>query len=651
MDRKYYVSVNGSDKNPGTQESPFRTISKAAQIARSGDTVIVGGGTYREWVDPMRGGDTNNFRITYQAADGEKPVIKGSEVIKDWEALEKGVWKVEIDNTFFGDFNPYDDYIYGDWLYRPGNYILHTGDVYLNGKSFYEAYTLEEVFDPQIRTEGACVDWNEKKELIPDPECTLRRWFARVDDEKTTIWANFGDADPNTELVEINVRKACFYPNRRGRNYITLKGFEIAQAACPFAPPTGDQIGMIGAHWSKGWIIEDCILHDAKACAISIGTDWVTGENPFVTTHKKPGYQYQNETVCYAAQNGWNKELVGSHIIRNNLIYDCGQNGIVGNLGCIYCEIYGNEIYHIATKHEFFGFDMAAIKFHAAIDTTIRNNYLHDNTLGVWLDWQAQGTRLSSNLSIGNDRDLMIEVTHGPCIVDNNIFASEYTLEDTAQGTAFIHNLFGGGIKHTVVPDRSTPYHFEHSTQVKGTSFVYSGDDRYYQNIFLGSDTCIRENFRTGTDYFDGCPVSMEEYTKNIVDSIRGDDDENLYIMNRQAVYINGNIYLGGAGAFEREENNVCAQDTGSFSYEQTEDEVWLNLTLPAESAALKTKIYETKDLGLARACDCSYENPDGSPITFDIDLKGIRRDKTPMAGPLAEMKAGENRILVWKRG
>ena len=35
----YWVSVNGKDSNPGTQEKPFRTIQKAADMATAGDNV------------------------------------------------------------------------------------------------------------------------------------------------------------------------------------------------------------------------------------------------------------------------------------------------------------------------------------------------------------------------------------------------------------------------------------------------------------------------------------------------------------------------------------------------------------------------------------------------------------------------------------
>src|SRR5215510_15234163 len=42
----FYVSPTGSDSNPGTQDQPFRTIQKAADVVNPGYTVIVEDGVY-----------------------------------------------------------------------------------------------------------------------------------------------------------------------------------------------------------------------------------------------------------------------------------------------------------------------------------------------------------------------------------------------------------------------------------------------------------------------------------------------------------------------------------------------------------------------------------------------------------------------------
>lgn len=650
MARVYYVAKNGTDTKDGTQETPFLTISQAASVAMPGDTVIVHEGVYREWVDPKEGGLSDQERITYCAAEGERPIIKGSEEIKNWEKVEGNVWKVKISNTIFGEFNPYNTYVYGDWMVHPAKPTRHLGEVYLNGKAFYEAESLQEVKNPIQRIEGYPPPWKIQPEKILHPEDTIYQWYSQVDLKDTTIWANFQEYDPNKELVEINVRECCFYPRKSGKNYITLAGFEIEQAACPFTPPTADQPGMVGPHWSKGWIIEKNYLHDAKCSAISLGKDEKTGNNMFTRTRKKPGYTYQFEAVCRALQMGWSKETIGSHIIRNNVIYDCGQNGIVGHLGCIFSKIYENEIYNIAIKHEFFGYEIAGIKLHAAIDVAIEHNYIHHTTLGTWLDWEASGTRVSRNLYMENDRDLMIEVTHGPCTIDNNIFASEYNLDNVAEGSAYVHNLFLGMIRRQEVLDRSTPYHFAHTTQMMGTSFVYSGDDRFFQNIFVGGASKYEsKKLKYGTADYDACPATYEEYVHQIQEALPGDED--LYVKIKQPVYINNNVYWNHAKAYQKEKSKIVSSMDPNVKWEvdPRKNKVHMNMEIDALIFKMETKILRTQDLQNTRASEASFENFDGTPIIFEKDYAGERRVENALPGPWNTLKEGKNHILIWE--
>lgn len=644
--REYHVAVTGCDFEDGTKDHPFRTISKAALLAMPGDRVIVHEGEYREWVKPAQGGTSSVSRITYEAAEGERVVIKGSEQITCWEPVEGSVWKAVLPNSFFGTYNPYKEVLGGDWFIYPNDNSLHTGDVYLNGKSFYEAKSLEEVKNPVIRTEGVNPPWTRHPEPILHPEDTMYQWYAETDQETTVIYANFQDVNPNEELTEINVRKCCFYPEKTGLNYITVRGFEMAQAACPWTPPTADQPGLLGTNWSKGWIIESNKIHDAKCSGISIGKEASTGHNLCTRTHRKPGYQYQMEAVFRARQIGWSKETIGSHVIRNNEIYDCGQNGIVGHMGCVFSEITHNHIYNIAVKHEYFGYEIGGIKLHAAIDVQIHHNNIHNCTLGTWLDWQAQGTRVSKNLYYANDRDLMVEVTHGPYLVDNNIFASDYNFDNIAQGGAYLHNLCCGTMRREDVLDRSTPYHFPHTTEVAGTTVVYSGDDRIYQNVFLGGAVTYTEQSLHGTEGYDGHTNSLEEYISDVISRGNGDLEQFKHV--KQPVYIRGNAYLKGAKPYGREENTHVSDMDPAVRIVETDGKTYLELNVEKEMLEIPTEIYNSEKLGMPRITEAAYENPDGTPIVFDTDYLDQSRNGQPAAGPIEGLKEGMNRILVW---
>lgn len=654
MKRVYHVAKGGHDQNPGTKSDPFLTIQRAADLAQAGDRVVVHGGVYREWVRPRNGGWNEDSRIVYEAAEGEHPIIKGSEQITGWMSVEATVWKVELDNGFFGGFNPYAVPLGGDWFVGPLDYAVHPGEVYLNGKSFYEARSLEEVFHPAIRTVSPHETWDGREEKILEPERTLYQWFCEAGRDTTVIYANFQGADPNQELVEINIRKFCFFPERTGVNYITVRGFEMAQAAASWAPPTAMQEGLIGPNWSRCWIIENNVIHDAKCSGISIGKEAATGNNDFTRFRIKPGYQQQLEAVFNARHIGWSRELVGSHIIRNNRIYDCGQNGIVGHLGCIFSEIYGNEICSIAVKHEFYGHEIAGIKLHAAIDVQIYHNYIHHCSLGTWLDWEAQGTRVSGNIYCENDRDLMIEVTHGPCLVDNNIFTASFALVNAAQGIAFVHNLISGFMDIYPVLDRATPYHLPHSTMVLGTALTYGGDDRWYNNLFVGGGEETRP-YGTGwsgrvygTDWYDGSPVSLEEY----IDRVRalGHGDVELYQKVRQPAYISGNAYLNGAKHFDGEHSFSESPDDPVVRVTEDGGTVWLELELPESFPLRETAVISSQVLRTPRIVGQRFEQPDGSSIRLDRDMTGAERPARPAAGPVEHMRPGINKIPVWEQ-
>lgn len=656
----FHVAMTGSDRADGTPDAPFRTINRAARRAMPGDTVRVHEGTYREWVKPVRGGVSHDRRITFEAAPGEHVAIKGSEVLTGWVREEGSVWRVGVPNALFGDFNPFAEPVVGDWLHPgPGGILAHRGDVYLNGRSFYEVYDVADVHNPERRTHTR-YSWTALDTELVDPDQTVYVWFAEVSDDVTTIWANFHSADPNVELVEINVRPAVFYPERTHLDYLTVRGFELAQAATPWTPPTADQPGLIGPNWAKGWIIEDNLIRDSKCSGVSLGKNAASGDNFGYERGDKPGYQYQIEAVFTASHQGWDREHVGSHIVRRNEIRDCGQNGIVGHLGCVFSTIADNHIHHIGTKHEFYGYEIGGIKLHAPLDVEIIHNRIHDTTLGIWLDWQVQGTRISRNVLYRNIRDLFIEVSHGPATVDHNVLASPIAIELFSQGNAFLNNLVLGAVRMQAVLDRATPYHLPHSTQVAGYAFIYAGDDRYAGNLFIGAGggvygpdaPLVIEGFPPesfGTHAYDGGPASWAEYQQRVGVS-GGAGDHSRFHLERQPAYVWSNAYADGARPVSHETDALIVGEATVVRVVDEGAEVYLESEVPAALTVPLTGVITGADLGRVRIADAEFENPDGSPVVADIDLVGDRRvpGSTYPAGPLARLDSGASRIRVW---
>src|SRR3954467_3086326 len=115
----YHVATTGSDTADRPRRAPRPSINAGAVLAQPGDTVRVHEGEYREWVTPVRGGVSDRRRIPYEAAEGVRVVIKGSERITEWTPEDGTVWRAVVPNALFGGFNPFSEEVVGDWLPHP----------------------------------------------------------------------------------------------------------------------------------------------------------------------------------------------------------------------------------------------------------------------------------------------------------------------------------------------------------------------------------------------------------------------------------------------------------------------------------------------------------------------------------------------------
>ncbi|MBI4907943.1 MAG: right-handed parallel beta-helix repeat-containing protein [Acidobacteria bacterium] len=602
---EYHVALNGNDHNEGTAAKPLRTISAAARLAQPGDTVTVHAGTYRERVTPPRGGESDSRRITYQAAPGEEVWIKGSEVVRGWKPYRGDVWVVTLPKSYFQGYNPYTDRIAGDWFTDRGR-PHHTGEVYLNGNALFEAATLERVLSPEPFPDAR------------DREASTWVWFTQSDQSSTSIYANFRGKDPNRETVEINVRDSCFYPDLPGRNYITVRGFHMRDAATQWAAPTAEQIGLIGTHWSKGWIIENNVIRDSKCSCVTLGKDRETGHNVWRANPKKDGATHYNEVILRALAAGWSRDNIGAHIVRNNTIFNCEQAGIAGSLGAIHSRITGNHIYNVWARRQFTGAEMGGIKLHGAIDVLIEKNRIHNAGRGLWLDWMAQGTRISSNLLYDNTTDdLFVEVNHGPFVVDNNLFLSPLSLLDMSEGGAYAHNLFAGRIVSRPELRRWTPYHRPHSTALAGVTLTNGGDNRFYNNIFLG--------------------VTTQPSVRNPEDLARAFPS-----------FAAGNIYSTGALPYAGEANPVHAALSPPRIVESA-GEVHVQWALDPAIAQAVTQTVTTALLGTTQITESGYDDYDGKPLVIDKDYFGKPRGAgKPLPGPFQSPPDGKGNPRIW---
>ena len=291
----------------------------------------------------------------------------------------------------------------------------------------------------------------------------------------------------------------------------------------------------------------------------------------------------------------------------------------------------------------------------------------------MWLDWQAQGTRVTQNLFHDNvppkgveitnglslGEDIFVEVSHGPTLIDNNLLLSDVSVRLSTQGLALVHNLIAGSFdyvgkgtdnqaKHSK-DCRFTPYHVPHRTEVAGFMTILHGDDRFYNNIFiqkpvredleaLSHDENLFEEdglvqFICGTKPFDGYPT-MKEYKDRFAAHEPMDNDDKDRYYDHLPVWTGGNAFFNGA--------QPCDREIGAFV--DTEHEITWEL---GEDGTFTTDLYDflpvmnnevisTEVLGMAFEPEERFEQPDGTPIVFCRDYFDEHRGADPLSGPFA---------------
>ncbi|MFO7933330.1 MAG: right-handed parallel beta-helix repeat-containing protein [Bacteroidales bacterium] len=392
----YHVACDhpeASDRNPGTEQEPFLTISRAASILRPGERVVIHGGLYREVIHPACGGSGPAGMISYEAAPGEPVVVSGSIVLEDrWEP-GKGwnygsadadrpdtVWQYDLPGKVMDGYNPFGMMnILHDREYLQVQKVKMEAHFKRRGMLFLDGVPLKQVMKPvELMPEKAGAFWVEHNGLrihVRFPEGT----------------------GPRDHLVEAAIREQLFVPWSYGTGYIRIRGITFMHAANGFPVP---QRGAVSSNRGNHWIIEDCTIEQVNALGVDLGNEmWHTED----------------------------QEGIGFHIFRRNTVRRCGIAGLEA-MRAPGLLIEDNLFGDIGWQDAEHGWESGAIKLHRARDCLIRRNLFRriHYAPGIWLDYRANDNcRITRNVFtdvITARGCIYVEVSRNHCLIDHNIF-------------------------------------------------------------------------------------------------------------------------------------------------------------------------------------------------------------------------------------
>ncbi len=345
--------VNGpheaaSDGNPGTPERPLKTILAAATRVKPGDTVLIHGGEYRETVIVTTSG-AENAPIVFEAAPGETPVIKGSDVIKDWQRDSEDVWKTTLPAT------------------QPP-----TSDA--DDPAFWRTNDVRQVFT----RDGVFLDAERLTRVAARDQMKAGTFFC--DKGKSTLYVWLADSgSPGEHPPEVSLRGAWLRVNASN---VTVRGLAMRHASTTAIAPwpacilTGENITM-----------EDCVITWGDFVGASI-------------TGKRHRFR-RNVLACHGAagMGGTGEEhlIEGCRFIYNNVDrYDPEWHAGGAKLIPSFKRgtIRNNEFAHNLGQ----GLWLDDRCDHNLID----GNYSHDNEgVGIMVEISA-GNVISNNISTAN---------------------------------------------------------------------------------------------------------------------------------------------------------------------------------------------------------------------------------------------------------
>jgi len=542
LEPEYYVSVEGSDENPGTEALPFRTIGRACDemsgvragrlLPPNGVIVWIRNGTYRETVRPGCIGRAD-APIRFLAYPGEEPVVSGADILDlSWTLHAGKIYKarttVEFEqlfvdgrmmlearwpNTSSRDLvrpktaecdRGTDDNVLVDNALPPGDW--NGACVHINASDMWD-YRTKEVrnYKPGQSLDFAEPGWFDyRRETRSGNPYWLfgslagldraTEWFLDTQTHMLYLWCP-GNPDPDTHVIEVKRRSHAF--DLSGLSHIHLEGLRMFAAGINMDRST--HCTVVGCHLK--YPVHRRILTPPKSWDIY-----------FKDSNYMSGSHNEWKDCAIVCCSGAGIDDRGSYNkVTNCIIHDVDYTGGHGFPIQVSHGATGNQ-YTYNTIH-----DAGSSGIHGYIASALRIEHNHIYNCGtltvenglIWSGWSdGQGTVIAYNLAHDNLAEIRWHSLDEPGILGGD----GIVLETDSRNHIVHHNLIWN------IPRSSLPLmcpslanHVYNNTILSGSrrTFSYCTTPEYTESQ-LG--TRVINNIANGSMSFVAGPHAPEHH-------------------------------------------------------------------------------------------------------------------------------------------
>jgi parallel beta-helix repeat protein len=391
----YFVAPDGNSGATGAELAHPTTIEAAMERVVTGDAIVLRGGIYRT------GGLVLNQGITIQPYLEEHPILKGTEVATQWEALPNNVWRTSWSHLFPAEPLPW---------------------------------------------------WNRKNEGMKTPMHRFNNDMVFVDGELLSSKGWEGELDPHSFYIDYKNGYVYIGTDPKHRQVeITAQDSALVRTAGPAHGKLSD---------GKGPVIRGVTFTEYAYRALEIegkrhftANDEPTNEPVGISDPATYGKEVRNTlienvTITYCSHVAGYFRGDGL-IIRNSLVSDTSTEGIyvIGSSDVL----LERNIIRRNNMKQLTGYFPSAVKiFNQTHRVTFRDNLIQEQPYsnGVWFDVGNRDAVIVDNYVEGAINGIMIEISRGATVAGNvvvNSYRGLYVL-NSADVHAYNNTFFNSRV-------------------------------------------------------------------------------------------------------------------------------------------------------------------------------------------------------------